>query len=292
MFDESADPLACFLRRYSPVMVLTGAGCSTGSGIPDYRDAAGTFRHQRPMSFAEFVGSEAARRRYWSRSMRGWPRVRDAQPNPAHSALRWLEAQRRVVRIVTQNVDGLHQKAGSRRVLDLHGRLDTVECLGCGALIQREDVQVLLLAWNPGRGEACEVRPDGDDAVDTDLDGFHVPACRECGGVLKPNVVFFGENVPRARVDGALRALGEACALLVVGTSLMVYSGYRFALAARALGRPVAAINLGRTRADEHLDLKVVGDCADVLCRAVASRTRGYTSAPAGWEAAGAGGAG
>jgi NAD-dependent SIR2 family protein deacetylase len=161
--------------------------------------------------------------------------------------------------------------------------------------MQRQDVQALLLAWNPGRGQvAREVRPDGDDAVDTDLDGFQVPDCRECGGVLKPNVVFFGENVPRARVDEALRALDEACALLVVGSSLMVYSGYRFALAARALGRPVAAINLGRTRADDLLDLKVVGDCADILCRAVASRTRGYTSEAArvGHEATGTGGAG
>src|SRR5262249_53331066 len=153
---------------------------------------------------------------------------------------------------LTQNVDGLHQKAGSRRVLDLHGRLDDVECLGCAALLRREDMQALLLAWNPTLAAGtAETRPDGDATVDeAGLDGFRVPDCRECGGVLKPAVVFFGENVPRPRVKQAFRALGEADALLVVGSSLMVYSGFRFVLAARERGLPVAAVNLGRTRAD------------------------------------------
>jgi NAD-dependent SIR2 family protein deacetylase len=254
--------LSTFLRRHPRLLVLTGAGCSTGAGIPAYRDGDGAWAHRRPMTFAEFSGSPAARRRYWAGSLRGWPRVRDAAPCAAHRALAALE-DGAGARIVTQNVDRLHQKAGARRVIDLHGRLDVVECLECGALIDREDVQALLLAWNGPPAAAAEApRPDGDAQVAADLDGFHVPDCRECGGVLKPSVVFFGENVPRPRVDAAMDALTRADALLVVGSSLMVYSGYRFVAAARRLGRPVAALNLGRTRADAELHLKVVGDCA------------------------------
>jgi NAD-dependent SIR2 family protein deacetylase len=270
----STDPvpqLARFLERHPRLLVLTGAGCSTPSGIPDYRNEDGAWKQRPPMSFAEFTGSEAARRRYWAGSLRGWPRVRDARPSGAHAALARLEGRGRVVRIVTQNVDGLHQRSGSRRVLDLHGRLDAVECLGCHAVTRRDDVQELLTAWNRGLGEhPAAPRADGDAAVEErSIEGFRVPDCRECGGLLKPAVVFFGENVPAARVDQAQRDLGEADALLVVGSSLMVYSGYRFVLAARALGRPVAALNLGRTRADELLDCKVVGDCARLLDAAV-----------------------
>jgi NAD-dependent SIR2 family protein deacetylase len=267
---DAGGQLASFLDRHPRLLVLTGAGCSTPSGIPDYRDAAGSWKQRPPMTFAEFTGSEAARRRYWAGSLRGWPRVRDAHPNGAHAALARLETRGRVVRVVTQNVDGLHQRSGSRRVLDLHGRLDAVECLGCHTPTLREDVQALLLAWNPGfAGRAAAPRADGDAAVEErSLEGFRVPDCRECGGMLKPAVVFFGENVPAARVDQARRDLEGADALLVVGSSLMVYSGYRFVLAARALGRPVAAVNLGRTRADDLLDCKVVGDCAAVLAAA------------------------
>lgn len=264
--------LSSFLERHPRLVVLTGAGCSTASGIPAYRDHEGRWAHRRPMSFADFSGSEAARRRYWAGSLRGWPRVRDARPNPAHGALARLEALGRAARIVTQNVDGLHQKAGARRVVDLHGRLDVVECLGCGARVARDDVQSLLLAWNPAHArENGLARPDGDSGVADGLEAFRVPDCRECGGLLKPAVVFFGENVPRPRVDEAMAALAQADALLVVGSSLMVYSGYRFVAAARALGRPAAAVNLGRTRADSELHLKVEGDCAEVLAEAVAA---------------------
>jgi NAD-dependent SIR2 family protein deacetylase len=206
--------------------------------------------------------------------------VRDARANAAHAALARLEQRGRIVRLVTQNVDGLHQRAGSRRVVDLHGRLDAVECLDCGAVVHREDVQSLLLAWNPRfRGHASrgedgaaapdgvdgEVRPDGDTHVAASPDDLQVPACRDCGGVLKPKVVFFGENVPKARVDDGFAAVEEADALLVVGSSLMVYSGYRFVRAARERGRPVALLNLGRTRADLEVDLKVETDCAAIL---------------------------
>jgi NAD-dependent SIR2 family protein deacetylase len=264
--------LADFIERHPRLVVLTGAGCSTGSGIPAYRDDEGAWAHRRPMTFAEFSGSPGARRRYWAGSLRGWPRVRDARPGAAHTALAALEDAERA-RIVTQNVDGLHQKAGARRVIDLHGRLDVVECLACGARLDREDVQALLLSWN-GPAAAGPARPDGDTQVEGPLDDFHVPDCRECGGILKPSVVFFGENVPRSRVDQAMDALARADALLVVGSSLMVYSGYRFVAAARSRGRPVAALNLGRTRADGELQLKVVGDCGALLEAAVGAVLR------------------
>lgn len=262
--------LAAFLDRYPRLAVLTGAGCSTASGIPDYRDAEGAWKHTRPMSFADFTGSEAARRRYWAGSLGGWPRVERAQPNQAHHALAELERRGRVAQVITQNVDGLHQRAGSRRVLDLHGRLDTVECLDCGARQDRADVQALLVAWNPASGGMAPSRPDGDAAVAGDLASFRVPDCRECGGVLKPGVVFFGESVPRARVAAALAAIEGADALLVAGSSLMVYSGYRFVLAARAHGRPVAAINHGRTRADHLLAVKWAAACEEALPRLLA----------------------
>jgi NAD-dependent SIR2 family protein deacetylase len=260
-----AGTLREFIAAHRRIAVLTGAGCSTGSGIPDYRAADGTWKHAQPMSFADFTGSTGARRRYWAGSLRGWPRVRDAAPNAAHRALARLEDSGRVRAVVTQNVDGLHQKAGSRRVVDLHGRLDTVECLGCGARADREDIQGVLAAWNPGWRAVETARPDGDAPVAEALDGFRVPDCRECGGVLKPAVVFFGENVPRSRASAATAAVDDADALLVVGSSLMVYSGYRLVLAAQARGIPAAAVNIGRTRADDALAFKVEDDCATVL---------------------------
>jgi NAD-dependent SIR2 family protein deacetylase len=257
-------------------MVLTGAGCSAPSGIPDYRDRDGGWKHSAPMTLAEFTGSAAARRRYWAGSLRGWPRVRDARPNAAHECLARLERRGRVARLVTQNVDGLHQKAGSRSVVDLHGRLDRVECLACGGQVSREDVQRLLVAWNPQTAEAQprgvdgEVRPDGDASVSRSLAELRVPDCPQCGGVLKPAVVFFGESVPGERVRDAFAAVAEADALLVVGSSLMVYSGYRFVRAAVERGIEVAAVNLGRTRADAELSLKVEADCAALLAELVA----------------------
>lgn len=252
--------------------MLTGAGCSTASGIPEYRDQEGRWKHGPPMLYADFVASAAARRRYWARSLVGFPRVAAARPNPAHAALAELEARGRLSLLATQNVDGLHQKAGSRRVLDLHGRLDRVVCLACGAALARSDVQELLLSWNPAfAGAASDARPDGDARLAADLGGFRVPPCPSCDGVLKPDVVFFGENVPRERVERVLSALAASDALLVVGSSLMVYSGFRFCVAARALGKPVAALNLGRTRADGLLELRVAEDCGSALERLLGS---------------------
>jgi NAD-dependent SIR2 family protein deacetylase len=203
--------------------------------------------------------------------MVGWERVAAARPARVHHALAALERAGHVEAVVTQNVDAPHQRAGSRKVVDLHGRLDRVECLECGAAVARADIQELLRSWNRdfaaalGAPAAAGARPDGDAQVEADFSTFRVPDCPACGGILKPAVVFFGENVPRPRVEKALRALAAADALLVVGSSLMVFSGYRFCLAARAMGKPIAAVNLGRTRADELLDLKAVADCGEAL---------------------------
>lgn len=264
----SAD-LAAFLRAHRRVVVLTGAGCSTASGIPEYRDHDGSWKSRPPVSYAEFVGSPAVRRRYWSRSVIGWPRVATALPNRAHRALAAIERAGHLESVVTQNVDGLHQRAGSRRVIDLHGRLAEVECLECRHHLSRADVQDLLEGWNAeflGRpSDSPAAAPDGDARVEADVSSFRIPDCPACGGILKPAVVFFGENVPRGRVEAAMAALDAADALLVVGSSLMVFSGYRFCLAARERKKPIAAVNLGRTRGDDLLCLKVAADCGTAL---------------------------
>ena len=256
-----------FVERHSKLFVLTGAGCSTASGIPDYRDADGEWKRGRPIMFHDFVANELARQRYWARSLVGWRRMRSAQPNEAHHALAVLESQGRVALLVTQNVDGLHQAAGSRDVIDLHGRVDVVRCMTCGNRVPRAEVQAELTARNAAFAslEALEA-PDGDAQVeDVDFGAFAVPMCALCGGLLKPDVVFFGERVPAERVQSAFMALERADAMLVVGSSLMVYSGYRFAAAAARAGKPIAAVNVGRTRADELLTLKVAEPCADAL---------------------------
>lgn len=277
--------LAEFIRRHPRLLVLTGAGCSTESGIPDYRDLQGRWKRPAPMNFQAFVGDVAARRRYWVRSMIGWPRIAASRPGPAHAALAQLEAAGHVRLLVTQNVDGLHDAAGSRRVIDLHGRLDGVRCLSCQARWPRQRMQQMLRAANDDWLRAhlpqdVATAPDGDALVrELDFSGFEVPACPACAGVLKPDVVFFGENVPRERVQTVLQALERADALLVAGSSLMVYSGLRFVRAAVQAGKPVAAVNLGCTRADASLALKVeqpvgtaLSELAHVLTGAAALR--------------------
>ncbi len=256
-----------FIAAHRRLFVLTGAGCSTGSGIPDYRDEQGAWKRTPPVTYQAFVGDGITRRRYWARSLVGWPRIAQAQPNAAHRALAALEAQGRCSQLLTQNVDGLHQAAGSRAVIDLHGRLDAVVCLGCGASSSRADVQRRLAEANPAwAGLAAGAAPDGDaDLEDRDFATFQVPACDACGGMLKPDVVFFGENVPRARVDAAMAGLAQADAMLVVGSSLMVYSGLRFVHAAVRAQIPVAAVNLGRTRADDLLRFRMAAPCGVAL---------------------------
>ncbi len=223
------------------VVVLTGAGCSTESGIPDYRGPETARRARNPIQFKAFVQGEEGRQRYWSRSVEGWPKIRDAFPNAGHLALAELEQRGRISHLITQNVDRLHHKAGSRRVTELHGALAVVRCLGCGARWDREAYQGRLLAANPGAGRTrdIEAAPDGDADLDAGAGlGFVVPGCEACDGVLKPDVVFFGEAVPADRVQEARAAVDTASALVAVGTSLAVFSGLRFVRQAKARGIP------------------------------------------------------
>ena len=253
------------------VFVLSGAGVSTDSGIPAYRDERGTWKGREPIQYRDFVTSEAVRRRYWARSMLGFPLMAAARPNGAHRALSELEARGAISLLVTQNVDGLHHRAGSQSVVDLHGRLDQVRCLGCGALTERAALQSELLARNLEFVRAsAEFKPDGDAELgDVDYQQFEIVACRQCGGILKPHVVFFGENVPADRVTRAMTALEQAKLLLIVGTSLMVFSGFRFARAAARFGVPIAIVNRGITRADELSALTIRENVAEVLSEAI-----------------------
>jgi NAD-dependent SIR2 family protein deacetylase len=248
------------------VVVLTGAGVSTDSGIPAYRDEEGRWKQSAPMQFRDFTGTELARQRYWARSMVGWRRMAEARPNAAHAALAELERRGSLRLLITQNVDGLHSAAGSHNVVDLHGRLDRVICLDCRRLSARSELQARLVDDNPDFvGQSFVVRADGDVELDVDYTRFRIAPCAECGGVLKPDVVFFGENVPAPRVQGAMAALEGARALVVVGSSLMVFSGFRFARAAARLGVPIAVVNRGKTRADELSSLRVDGNVGETL---------------------------
>ena len=262
MHDELARLIA-FARRHPRLLVLTGAGCSTDSGIPDYRDAQGQWKRAPPMTYQAFTGDAHSRQRYWARSLAGWPVFSQARPNLAHRALAQLEHAGFVQAVITQNVDGLHQQAGSRNVVDLHGRLDEVICMGCGTTHARAAFQHALLDANPHwHHHNAPAAPDGDaDLSGVDFSAFSVPACLVCGGILKPHVVFYGENVPLARKQYAMEQLGTSRALLVVGSSLMVHSGLRFVHKAQQLGLPIATINLGVTRADDMLTAKLQAPC-------------------------------
>ena len=252
-----------FVDRHRRLFVLTGAGCSTNSGIPDYRDADGNWKRAQPVTFQAFMGDLATRRRYWARSMIGWRRFGRARPNDAHRALAQLEAIGKCELLLTQNVDRLHQAVGSAKVVDLHGRLDLVRCTGRERRMPRAELQNELDRLNPSWiGLDAVDAPDGESA---EFSSFVVPPCRHCGGVLKPDVVFFGENVPRDRFDAATDHLTQADAMLIVDSSLMVYSGFRFVQAAARAGKPIATVNLGRTRADDLLALKVEQSCEDAL---------------------------
>lgn len=270
--EAAAATLRGFFARHARVFVLTGAGISTHSGIPDYRGPDGAWKRPAPVTYQAFVAEEATRRRYWARAFVGWPRFAAARPNAAHAALAGWEAKGGPTLLLTQNVDALHQKAGSRRVVDLHGRLDAIACLDCARRFDRDEVQASMAADNPAWADvAARPGPDGDAQLESaDFSTFRVPACPDCGGMLKPDVVFFGENVPRARFEAARDALEASDAMLVVGSSLMVYSGYRFARMAHESGRPLALLTRGVTRADELASLKLEADCVDVLPRALA----------------------
>ena len=269
---SALDELHRRVRAADRIVALTGAGCSTDSGIPDYRDDAGAWKRKPPVFYADFVRSEGVRRRYWARSLVGWPSFASARPNAAHVALADLEASGRLHHVVTQNVDGLHQRAGSRRVIDLHGRLDQVACLSCGAVEGRERYQGRLADANPAFAPGRAARaPDGDaDLPDADVSALCVPECTTCGGVLKPSVVFFGENVPGERVRDAYARVADADLLLVAGTSLRIFSGWRFVAAAAERGTPVVIVNRGATRGDDVAALRVGGSVGEILGQLVA----------------------
>ncbi|MEL6343722.1 MAG: NAD-dependent protein deacetylase [Myxococcota bacterium] len=262
------------LLRGRRVVALTGAGCSTESGIPDYRGPKTRQKARNPIQYRAFVSDPAARTRYWARSVLGWPRMARAQPNPAHHALAKMEADGQIEGIITQNVDRLHHRAGSQTVVELHGALAEVRCLDNGHIERREALQRRLLAANPGWADhPAALAPDGDADLNQ-VDGFTAVPCQVCGGALKPNVVFFGENVPPAVTRDAW-ALYEQCeALLVVGSSLQVFSGFRFVHRAAKDGRPVAIINLGPTRGDDRAQIRLdvaAGTALPMLAEALSS---------------------
>lgn len=256
-----------FLSRTDSLAVLSGAGVSTASGIPDYRDREGGWKHAQPIQYGDFVRSDDARKRYWSRSYVGWQRFSAARPNAAHHALARLESTGKVDTLITQNVDGLHSEAGSRRVIDLHGRLSEVICLTCSRLRPRSEYQQELKEANSDwHAEVFRYKPDGDaELAANSHEDFNVSGCAGCGGIVKPDVVMFGEAVPKDRVRDASTAIERTSALLVIGSSLMVFSGFRFARQAREQRKPIAIVNQGRTRADEIATLKVDADCATAL---------------------------
>ena len=249
-------------------LVLTGAGISTPSGIPDYRDSDGVRRGRQPMMYQEFLSAPESRRRYWARAMLGWPRVRQARPNAAHQALATLQQRGRISDLITQNVDTLHDQAGSHDVIELHGSLHRVLCLDCGQRSPRDEIQRQMEAENPYLSGVDAVQaPDGDTLLDPAFEArFQVPQCPHCAGErMKPDVVFFGENVAQATAARAMAAAENAAGLLVVGSSLMAYSAFRLCRVIAERGKPLMAINLGRTRADELLDLKIEGSCEVLL---------------------------
>ncbi|XP_063000010.1 NAD-dependent protein lipoamidase sirtuin-4, mitochondrial isoform X2 [Elgaria multicarinata webbii] len=262
--------LQAFVLRSRRLFVMTGAGISTESGIPDYRsEGVGLYARtdRRPVQHAEFLRSAMARQRYWARSFVGWPLFSAHRPNVAHLALKDWEALGKLHWLVTQNVDALHTKASSQRLMELHGCTHRVLCLSCGDQTSRAELQAHFTALNPTwTAEACGVNPDGDVFLsDEQVRSFCVPPCSKCGGPLKPDVTFFGDTVSKEKVDFVYQRLAESDSVLVAGSSLQVYSAYKFALAARDGKLPIAIVNIGPTRADSFASLKLNSRCGELL---------------------------
>ncbi|XP_029357545.1 NAD-dependent protein lipoamidase sirtuin-4, mitochondrial isoform X1 [Echeneis naucrates] len=267
---QALDQLQDFVSRARRLFVISGAGLSTESGIPDYRsEGVGLYARtdRRPMQHAEFVRSAKSRQRYWARNFVGWPQFSSHQPNAAHKVLQQWEERGKLHWLVTQNVDALHSKAGQKRLTELHGCSHRVMCLGCGAISGREELQRQFISLNPDwQAQAGAVAPDGDVFLeDEQVLNFRVPSCSNCGGILKPEVTFFGDTVLKGTVQFVHDRLAESDAVLVVGSSLQVYSGYRFLMAASDRKMPIAILNIGPTRADHLAKLKVTGRCGEVL---------------------------
>ncbi|KRT81717.1 hypothetical protein AMK59_5217, partial [Oryctes borbonicus] len=252
-----------FISNSKRLLILTGAGISTESGIPDYRsEEVGLYArsNHKPVQYVEFLKSKAARKRYWARNFVGWPRFSTCQPNATHISVRNLQSvHNKVSCVVTQNVDSLHYKAGSKNVIELHGSAFRVLCLDCDAKYSRFDVQKMLAELNPTiKNTSDMIRPDGDVDISPDIiERFNPPFCLQCGGTLKPDIVFFGDNVPRARVEDVRNSVSESDSLLVLGSSLFVFSGYRIVLQALEENKNVAVVNIGKTRADDIVHLKI-----------------------------------
>ena len=273
---ETVDSLSAILESHAPWVALTGAGISSASGIPTYRDHTGTWLGSQPIQHDEFISEPVKRQLYWSRSALGWPRVGAAQPNASHTALVKLEQAGLLTGVITQNVDRLHQRAGSQRVIDLHGRLDQVKCLDCGRIATREAIQNWIEAHNAlPNTSALKVRPDGDaDLPGHYVSDFRIPQCQQCGGVVMPEVVFFGGTVPRPIVDECYQMIDASEGMLVIGSSLSVYSGLRFCRYAVDQGRPLIILNQGQTRADNFCTRKfsdtpfaLMAQCADAFLK-------------------------
>lgn len=259
--DAAATALAFFLQQHGPVTVLTGAGISTESGIPAYRDGRGQWQRPQPVQHRDFMNQIEVRQRYWARSLIGWPIMQQAQPNSAHHCLAQLEQAGLISGLITQNVDRLHQKARSTQVIDLHGRADQVRCMSCDLRCERAQMHTWCRIINPEfAAYEAQAAPDGDADLVADFSGFRVADCPECDGILKPDVVFFGDHVPADRVELAKQWVNKHRGLWVIGSSLMVFSGFRFCRQAHAKNIAICALNLGQTRADEMLSLKL--NCA------------------------------
>ena len=260
------------------VVILSGAGLSTESGIPDYRGQTGRARRAEPMTYQTFVATAAARQRYWARSHRGWRHITNATPNAGHRVVADLERAGLLAGIITQNVDGLHQGAGARQVTELHGSLHRVVCLGCGQRTGRERLDQRLRAANPDwDASPSGLNPDGDAVLaGHEVAGFWVVNCEDCGGLLKPDVVFFGENVPPPQVEQCYQLIERARALVVLGSSLTVMSGYRFVRHAAKLAIPVAIVNQGPTRGDAHALLTLDAPLGRALTAMAAALKTGH----------------
>lgn len=266
---KNSQQLADFISDNPRLLIISGAGCSQSSGIPTYRDKNGQWLRSEPIQHKDYLNDAFARQRYWARSYYGWQQIALAQPNEAHRSLATLQQLGFGANLVTQNVDGLHQLAGHKRVVDLHGRLSEVVCLSCDQISDRQAHQHRLLDYNPHldsvRSQA-EIRPDGDAEIDNVIaHGLKIPECLDCGGMLKPNVVFYGGSVDRELVQEIYQMTQNADAILIVGSSLMVFSSYRFVKRARELHKPIVAVNEGTTRADDFLTIKFKQPCQQLL---------------------------
>jgi NAD-dependent SIR2 family protein deacetylase len=262
-----SEQLTQFLEKHQRICVMTGAGISTDSGIPDYRDKKANWKRKAPVQHPDFMASHATRQRFWARSLVGWPIMRDAEPNASHRALALLGQHGKISALVTQNVDGLHEKAGHPNTIDLHGRSDRVICTGCSYTLSRDETHDWMARLNPQFTHFKAVAaPDGDaDLEGIDFSTFYVPPCPFCQGILKPDVVFYGDHIPKDRVEAAKAAVDNADALWVIGSSLMVYSGFRLCKQAHQAGKPITLLNEGITRADSLATLKLNSDISSVL---------------------------